>query len=117
MVVAGPGSEIVRGRLLNSRFQSWIWRIDHSGERYAKMLAQLGRGDLFVMLVCGEDGHRVPPAYHHMAPLSAEELELRLRRGETVAEGVVLATGLEVVLLAAQHMRDLEELAGTYPFQ
>ena len=113
LAIAGPAGDVVRERLLDSRFHLWISRFDHVRSYYDDVLPKLGKGDLLVLLVAADDAARIPAEHAALSPLAPDELERRLGRGETVAEERTREDGLRVVLLAAPHRGALEELART----
>ncbi len=111
LLIAGPAREVVRERLLDSRYHLWINRMNHHAPSYAEHVAELGAGDLLVLLVAADDGERIPEEFAWLSPVGLEELERRLRTGKTIAESHQPRSSYRVVLLAAPTTEELEELA------
>lgn len=112
LAVAGPAREIVRERLLNSKFSHWIDIFNHNAPSYLDVLPKLGENDLFVLLVAGDDSERIPSQYASLSPVALDEIERRLAKGVTIAEAGS-GTKPRVVLLAAPNLSALRELART----
>ncbi len=115
LAIAGPANELVRKRLLDSRFEYWIHRFNHDAGNYAEVLRQLGAGDLLVLLVAGDDPQRIPEAHAWLSPLSPAEIARRLDEGQIVARVHELHSGLRVVVLAAPTLAELRRLVRTSP--
>ncbi|MFO0982978.1 MAG: hypothetical protein U1E76_14825 [Planctomycetota bacterium] len=112
LAIAGPATDAVRERLAGSRFSLWIHSFNHDPDSYAKVLPQLGAGDLLVLLVARDDAETIPAGYERYLPLPRDELAQRVAHGETIEqEGA--RDGLRVVLLAAATKRQLAELVRT----
>lgn len=112
--IAGPAANVVRERLLEGKFQNWITCVDHSEASYGELLPKLGSKDLLVLLISGDDATRIPAKHAGLSPLSLEEIERRLKKGETIAE-TKQSGRMRVVLLAAPTRAALEHLARTSP--
>jgi hypothetical protein len=110
LLIAGPARDELRARMLDSRYQLWIQRFNHDPSSYAEYLPQLGPGDLFVVLVAGDDAERIPADYGWVSPLEAAELERRIRGGKTVEESHRPRGSYRVVVLAAPTVESLREL-------
>ncbi len=115
LAIAGPARDAVRERLLESKYDKWIQRVNHDAASYGELLPQLGAGDLFVLLVAGDDAERIPAQYAALSPVAADEIEKRLHSGKQVAEARDEPSGLRVVLLGAPSVAELEELARKTP--
>ena len=111
LAIAGPAGDVVRERLLDSRFHLWISWFNHAEKSYAETLRELGQGDLFVLLVAGDDSERIPKTFAHLSPIAPEELERRLRAGHAVEEERAEPGRCRFVLLAAPTRKALDELA------
>jgi hypothetical protein len=90
----------------------WISCINHDPRKYAELLPKLGAGDLFVLLVAGDDRERVPPEFVSLLPVAPSEIDRRLASGKSIAEAHT-ANNTRVVLLAAPSVEALRELART----
>lgn len=112
--IAGPAALVVRERLLSGKFKNWISVTNHGAANYDSLLPKLGANGLFVMLVAGDDRERIPAAHAALSPVALDEIERRLKKGESIAESKV-AGNLRVVLLAAPTKSALEALARTSP--
>lgn len=110
LLIAGPGSGSVRERLLDSKYHLWIVQTSHEGPNYAESLPKLGPGDLFVLLIAGDDSQRIPAEYAWLSPLEPTEIERRIRSGKLIEESQVPQSTYRVVLLAAPTKKELEEL-------
>ena len=115
LAVAGPANGLVRERLLDSKFRYWINRFNHHAETYSNILPQLAGGDMFVLLIAGDDSERIPDAHAWLSPMEPSEIERRLRKNERVSEIRNLESGLRVVLLAAPTTQELEDLVQGTP--
>lgn len=108
LLIAGPTAGEVRTRI-SSHYPMWITDIGHDPVQYGRYLPSLGRGDLFVICIAGNrDG--LPKAYAELSPIEFDELQARMKRGETVAEEHKASTGYRVILLAAPTVEELKEL-------
>jgi hypothetical protein len=114
LAIAGPAGDVVRERLLESKYGRWITRFNHDPKSYAETLPKLGRGDLLVLLLAGDGDERIPADQAALSPVPLPEIERRLKQGESISEA---RDGKEfrVVLLAAPTERALEELARKTP--
>ncbi|MSR61513.1 MAG: hypothetical protein EXS08_03565 [Planctomycetes bacterium] len=111
LAIAGPAGALVRERLLDSKFHLWISWFDHTVEHYAKYLPELGPGDLLVLTLALDDSQSIPAAFAHLSPLAPDELQRRLRAGDSIEEERAEPGRFRVVLLAAPTRKALDELA------
>ncbi len=109
LVIGGPANEVVRERLLESKYSRWIRRFDHDAKSYAEVVPMLGKGDLLVLLVAGDEAERIPSEQASLSPVPLPEIDQRLKKGETIAEARDGAT-FRVVLLGAPTRKALEDL-------
>jgi hypothetical protein len=111
LAIAGPAGDMVRARLLDSKYHLWISWFDHREDAYANVLPELRLGDLLVLLVAGDDPQHIPEAFASLSPVPLAELDQRLAAGKTIEEESHETARCRVVLLAAPTGRALRELA------
>jgi hypothetical protein len=70
----------------------------------------MGAGDLFVLLVSGEDNERIPHIHASLSPIDPAEIARELARGRQIASERETARSVRVVLLAAPTTARLREL-------
>jgi hypothetical protein len=114
LAIAGPAGDAVRARL-EASFSAWIHSFNHDPSSYAEVLPQLGKSDLLVLLISGDDAERIPPAFTQLSPVAPDEIDKRLRAGKQVAETRDEASGLRVVLLGAPTLTELQDLVRKSP--
>jgi hypothetical protein len=110
LAIAGPAGDVVRERLLDSKYHLWINWFNHAEGSYREVLPELHAGDLFVLLVVAGD-ERIPEAFASLSPVPQQEIERHLASGKTIEEERVEPAGYRVVLLAAPTRDELQELA------
>ncbi len=114
LAIAGPVNDVVRERLRESKYAKWIQRFNHDPKSYAELIPKLGKGDLLVLLVSGDDPERIPDDQASLSPMPLPEIERRLKMGETITESSD-AKAFRVVLLGAPTKKALEEVIRKTP--
>jgi hypothetical protein len=111
LYIGGRGSEAVRERLIDSKYQLWITRFNlGSPDSFADARREGQPGDLLVVLISGEDQESLPEAHLDLLPMAFDEVRKRARAGRKL-EVEHRAGALRVVLLAAPNDAELAELA------
>lgn len=114
--IAGPARDVVRERLLPSKYSMWMNRFNHASEEgYAQARDAAQPGDLLVVLIAGDDeDDAVPSAHLDLLPVALADVRKRIRARKTIAEEH-MAGSLRVVLLAAPTTAALEKLVASTP--
>jgi hypothetical protein len=110
LFVAGPDGEAAKDRLRESKYRLSMHCFNHHPKAYEESLARSQSGDLFVLLVAGDDDERIPENFAYLSPVDPVEIERKLSAGRIVEREHTIENDLRVVLLAAPTLEELHGL-------